>query len=232
MQLRPATSLHFKSKAALPTIEVDFGSLDGQQVSIESILQEAVNKYVGKHPAERATFYIHFMQSVSFGELTNSALIGVAGSADILKVLRTEFASTKDVRSRYGDMISQSECQRKWHVEDGLFWEIADQLNWICTSAADNQYLEDHPEFQDPMLEDDPAFDAKAFDRLDDGLDLLGINELWTISSTLKQLRDLVGSTFHIPLQAIQFVGPDGNPVRGNTQLKTFIGMWEPDQSI
>lgn len=229
MQLRPTTALHFKSKATLPTIEVDFGSLDEAAVSIESILQEVVQKYVITHPAERATFYIHFMQSVSFGELRNSALIGVAGSADILKALHAEFAITKGVRSRYGDMISQNECQRKWHVEDGLFWEIADQLNWICTSAANNQYLELNPQFDDHVQEDDPAFDAEAFDRLDDGLDVLGVNELWTISSTLKQLRGLVGSTFHIPLQAIQFVGPDGNPVRGNTQLKTFIDMWDPD---
>lgn len=130
------TDVHFKlrrSKEPVPTAELDFHSLVGDEV-YGAIVKKAVQKLAEKNKGITATIYTHECNSVSFMEQTWSVFFAVCGNhkTEIVEAIGRAFRAA-GARERSPSDFAPMDAY-PWvdlcHIEDGVVWSRLDAVTW------------------------------------------------------------------------------------------------------
>jgi hypothetical protein len=125
------------SDSALPSVEVDMGSIPESEFSFDDILAEKLPSFAAKSKAVTATLYYYYSVSMSFGagQPTDSAFIGVAGPEKCLAAILRALKNIPGVRTRFGDHISPSSATPMIHIENGILFRPEDSFSWYSNGS-------------------------------------------------------------------------------------------------
>ena len=121
------SALHFAGEGdMLPTIEVD----TGDDYLLASACGDAILMTLAVLKAPRVTVYVYEGPSFNFGCQTASIFYAVAGPDRVLPRLHAALNGVPGTQVRFSDYIHAGQCVRRYHLEKGVVWTVADEDEW------------------------------------------------------------------------------------------------------
>lgn len=122
-----------RSKDPVPTVELDYHSLVGDQV-YGKIAMKTAQKLAEENDRLTATIYTHECNSVNFHEQTWSVFFAVCGDHDmeIVQAIGRAFSAAGARERSPSDFVLMANYS--WldlcHIEDGVVWTPQDPATW------------------------------------------------------------------------------------------------------
>ena len=223
MLKRPESELQFvKSRAPLPTVEVDLDCIPEALQAYGELVVKAMSTIASESPKMRATIYVYHGPSFNFHEQTWSVFFGVAGDEKLLDVLLNAFQAAKVFNVRISDHIDPSTATKDFHVQDGYVWRPLESGTWYADSQEDESVEEDSV-----AETEDLEFPAEVADGDDSRMSSPTRFRVARADASIGTIRKRIEKVFGLPEGSVALLGPDKKRLRGDATIATLRKRWE-----
>jgi hypothetical protein len=218
-----ATSLNFvRSKAPLPTVEVDLDSIPAEQLGYSDLVARALHAFAKTFPSCTATLYVYQGPSSNFHEPTFSAFFGVAGcdKEALLETILRAFRDIAGVKAKMSDYIDSTTAFTEFHVENGTVWRPLDAATWFSDTTDSEE--EDSVNTQNMFSSSQPIGHENQVARSRSARFRAARSD-----TTIGVIVGKIEEVFGLPNGSVVLCDPEGKRIRSDAKIGTLRKRWE-----